>query len=247
MKLGLTSVTFRTLSPEYIVALAVAAGIDFMEWGTDVHAKTAEDAKYIRALCDGAGLPTASLGSYYRVGVSEPSSFRKDLEIAEILGAGRIRLWLGDRSSADTDGALFEKMKNEVLALSEQAEKRGIALAFEFHRRTLNDNGQSSLCFLEAVGRENVTTYWQPFFNGRDMENLTAVKDRIPAVHLFSWDRSANRFAFEECEAEWTAFLCEMKSRLSDIDFIMEFVKNDSEEQFFSDVASIRRLFARFE
>lgn len=247
MRLGLTSVTFRSLSPEGIVALAMTAGIDFMEWGTDVHAKTAEDARYIRALCDGTGLATASLGSYYRVGVSEVESFRKDLEIAEILGAKRIRLWLGDLSSADTDEALFEKMKNEVRILSDMASEKGIELGFEFHRRTLNDNAQSSLCFLDAVGRENVKTYWQPFFKGQDMENLSAVKDRVCAVHMFSWDGAANRFPFSAHEGEWGAFLGEMRGRLDEIDFIMEFVMDDDEEQFLVDVAAIRRLFASFE
>lgn len=246
MKLGLTSVTFRSLSPEGVVALAFTTGIDFLEWGTDVHVKTPSEARYIRTLCDRMGLATASIGSYYRVGTADFDSFRDNLRIAEILGARRVRLWLGDRSSEKTDDVLFERLKEEVLTLSDMAAEKGLDLGFEFHRRTYNDTAQSSLRFLNAVGRENVKTYWQPFFEGEDMANLKALKERITAVHLFSWDAEANRFPFATHEEEWETFLVEMKDRLDDVDFIMEFVRNDDEEQFIVDVAAIRRLFARF-
>ena len=64
-KLGLCSVTFRKKSAEEVVALAQKAGIEFIEWGSDVHVKNLADAKKVKALCEDASIKISSYGSYF--------------------------------------------------------------------------------------------------------------------------------------------------------------------------------------
>ncbi len=45
LKIGVASVTFRNKTVSQVVEIAKNAGVEFIEWGGDVHVKTLEDAK----------------------------------------------------------------------------------------------------------------------------------------------------------------------------------------------------------
>ena len=241
-RLGFTTVTFREKCAAEIVELAKNSGVKYIEWGADVHAKSEDDAKKIRALCDASGVTSISLGSYCRVGDGDLESFLRDCKIAKILGAGRIRVWLGRKGSADVSADEREKMIAETRSRSKIAQAHGLTLAFEFHRKTLTDTGASCAAFLRDVGDENVKTYWQPFFEGNDAENLDAVVENIAAVHVFSWDAECHRFPLADKADEWRAFIEKIKSRREKTDFIIEFVRDDSEKQFEEDVKTLKKL-----
>ena len=69
MKIGFTSTSFRQIkSIEKIVRIASEAGADCIEWGGDIHIKDVPTARRAKRLCDDAGIPISSYGSYYRVG-----------------------------------------------------------------------------------------------------------------------------------------------------------------------------------
>jgi len=241
-RLGFTTVTFRQKSAAEIVDLAKRNGVKYIEWGADVHAKSEDDARSIRALCDESGITSVSLGSYCRVGDGDAESFARDCRIAKILGASRIRVWLGRKGSADVSADEREKMIAETRAMSKIAKAHGLILAFEFHRKTLTDTGISCAAFLNGVGDENVKTYWQPFFEGNDEENLDAVVENVAAVHVFSWDAECHRFPLSDKADEWRAFIEKIKSRHEKMDFIIEFVRDDSEKQFEKDVETLKKL-----
>ena len=241
-RLGFTTVTFRQKSAAEIVDLARRNGVKYIEWGADVHAKSEDDARAIRALCDENGITSISLGSYCRVGDGDVESFARDCKIAKILGASRIRVWLGRKGSADVSADEREKMIAETRAMSKIARVHGLILAFEFHRKTLTDTGFSCAAFLDSVGDANVKTYWQPFFEGNDAENLDAVVDNVAAVHVFSWDAECHRFPLADKSDEWRAFIEKIKSRREKMDFIIEFVMDDSEKQFEKDVETLKKL-----
>ncbi len=249
-RLGFTTVTFRKKTPEEILLLAKENGIRFIEWGTDVHVPTIKAAEEVRRLAEAADIRAMSLGAYYRVGVTEPSSFSQTLEIARILGAPRIRLWLGNKSSHLYTSEERARMIEEVRTLLAMARPYHIELAFEFHRKTLNDTGESALAFLKDVGDASLSTYWQPFFHETpeadfpfeiDRQNLLTVLPHVSATHVFSWDEAANRFPFAHHRAPWKAFLSVLKDSPCH-DLIMEFVVDDSEEQFKEDLAVLRKI-----
>ena len=241
-RLAFTTVTFRNKNIPEIVDVAVKNGVKFIEWGADVHAKSESDARLIRALCDENGIESISLGSYCRVGDGDLDAFRRDCMIADIIGARRVRVWLGRLGSADTSAETRKKLLDETRKMARVAKEHGITVAFEFHRKTLTDTGASCAAFLRDVGEPNVRTYWQPFFEGNDENNLDAVIDNVAAVHVFSWDAECHRFPLSDKEAEWRGFIEKVRSRHSDMDCILEFVKDDSDEQFKKDVETLKKL-----
>ena len=104
MKFGFTSTSFRNIKDvKKIVDIAVSAGADCIEWGSDVHVKDIETAKYVRKICDDAGIETSSYGTFYRIGSNDTEEWKKICEIASVLGASSIRVWLGKKGSAKTD------------------------------------------------------------------------------------------------------------------------------------------------
>ncbi len=249
-KIGLTTVTFRQKTPEEICRIAQKYALDGIEWGTDVHVPTPDAAKAVRALCDQYKIKTFSLGAYHRIGGSNPVSFSDTLQSASILGAKRIRVWLGTKSSCLFTEAEKQQLLHETQELLRLAKPYHIGIAFEFHRKTWNDNGISSLAFLKEIHDASLSTYWQPFFHETpeedfpftvDKQNLLTVAPYISAAHVFSWDEKANRFPFDYHKEAWKTFL----SLLSDTpceELIMEFVLGDSEEQFAEDLIVLHNL-----
>src|SRR5262245_17804648 len=68
LSLGLCSVTLRACSIDEVVAVAVGAGLECIEWGGDVHVPPGdlEAARRARSATSAAGLRVASYGSYWR-------------------------------------------------------------------------------------------------------------------------------------------------------------------------------------
>ena len=69
-QIGLVSVSFRGLSPEEIIRIAKDAGLNRIEWGSDVHAPfdDAERLSTIAACQRSAGLRCSSYGTYFVLG-----------------------------------------------------------------------------------------------------------------------------------------------------------------------------------
>ncbi len=248
--IGFTTVTFRKKSPEDICKLAKKHDIRILEWGTDVHVPNIAAAKEVRALCDAYDIKTVSLGAYHRIGGNNTTPFTETLECAKLLGAGRIRVWLGTKSSHLFTAEEREALLTETKELLRMAEPYGIEIAFEFHRKTLNDTGESSLAFLKEMNAPKLSTYWQPFFHETpeadfpfavDKENLLTVLPYISAAHVFSWDEASHRFPFAYRKAAWQVFIELLKDSPCK-ELIMEFVLDDSEEQFAEDLSVFRGM-----
>jgi len=94
---GLVSITFRSLSPKHIIDLAAEAGIEGIEWGSDVHVPHGNPAlaKELAKMTKDAGLCTAAYGSYYRVGGEPVDMFPRIVEAAVALETKIIRVWAG--------------------------------------------------------------------------------------------------------------------------------------------------------
>jgi sugar phosphate isomerase/epimerase len=131
-----------------------------------------------------------------------------------------------------------------------EAEAYGIEIAFEFHRKTMNDTGVSSRRFLDEISENNLSTYWQPFFHetpekdflfDTDRENLLAVLPYVSTAHVFSWDEAANRFPLARHKEAWRTFIRILKDTPCEA-LIMEFVPNDSPVQFMADLAVLRNI-----
>lgn len=243
-RLGFTSVTFRKLSREEVCIAAKENGIEFIEWGGDIHLPPDDEKALdeVLALQEKYGIKAISYGSYYRIGQKDYELFDKILYVAEKIGCQRIRLWLGAVSSDKTDGKLLESLVEETRVLCDKAKEKDIVISFEFHEGTFNDNGKSSVEFLDSVGRDNVATYWQPLRVKTDFENLEAVAPYVNGVHVFHWGKLGIRHPLSKGADEWQKYIAYLKENGKNTDYILEFVKNDSLLQFGKDVATAKEI-----
>lgn len=96
-KLGLCSVTFRKKTVQEIVDIAKKAGVEYIEWGGDIHVKTLEDAKKVKALCEDNNMKISSYGSYFNSAEYDESKWTEICQITKEMGANSVRIWLGKK------------------------------------------------------------------------------------------------------------------------------------------------------
>lgn len=243
-KIAFTTVTFRNLSARQICEIAAENKIEYIEWGGDIHLPPTDKEKReeIINLQKEYSLKANSYGSYYRLGQNDIRLWKNTAETAVQIGAKTVRIWCGKKSSNETSDEEFREMVAETEEIADIAEKYGLTVAFEFHHNTYNDSGEASLKFLKAVNKANVKTYWQPFSLEEDTQNLTAVAEYLAGIHIFCWDKHGRRFPLSYGEKEWRSYLDIIKNKNITVPYIMEFVKDDSTEQFKEDVAFIKKL-----
>lgn len=249
---GLVSVTFRKLSRAEIAALMRRAALPAIEWGGDVHVPTVEVADEFtveNALTEAAYYSAngkfyiASYGSYYRCDRYSPYSG----EAAMSLNAPNIRVWAGQRGSADADAEYRKTVSHNIRLLCDEMAPHGITVSTEFHGGTLTDNYDSALRLIDEVGRENFCTYWQPNQFMDDEYNVSALKAVLPYlsnVHVFTWD-SSRCYPLAEGESKWRHYIDIIQSFGGSHHMLLEFVKDDSAEQFLRDADTLKRWIAQ--
>ena len=257
MKTGICSITFRALSIEELVALVAKAGLDAVEWGGDVHVPhgdldAASRAK--RATLD-AGLEVSSYGSYYSPLDADgaPEAFEPVLESTLALGTDTIRIWAGKHGSESVTVDYRKRLIEQTREVATLAEKQGVKLAFEFHVRTLMDTNESALQLLEDIDHPNVYSYWQPPYWRKDhdyrLQGLEQLGGQCSNLHVFQWDfdgsgeqsweDSVTRLPLSTGADEWSRYLSAVPN--DDCYALLEFIRNDSTEQFLEDAAELNR------
>lgn len=240
MKTGLTSVTFRNLDYMQIISLAKECNLDGIEWGSDVHAAVGDmqKAKDIRAKTKDAGLVILSYGSYYRLG--EDMHFDEVLDTAVELGAKIIRIWAGNKGSADVgvNNDYYIKLADEAKLMCDKAAKHGITICTEYHRGTLTDTAESALKLLTLCDGK-LKTYWQPnpdISQDEKLEEIDVLLPYITQIHVFVWTGANVRFPLSDGEKDWSAYINKLGKERG---YILEFVKDDEIEQFKQDAKTL--------
>ncbi|MBO5287045.1 MAG: sugar phosphate isomerase/epimerase [Clostridia bacterium] len=222
MKTGLVSISFRKKSITELIKATKESGLEYIEWGGDVHIPmgNVKLARRIRRLMHGAGLKSASYGSYfglvYHCDECFPLPFKKVLKTAKALGAETVRVWLGWPKCGCKKGKCvylcekqYQKTVTTAKSLCNQAKKYGLTLSIECHFATLSDDYHDTLRFLKDVNCDNLKLYWQPN-HARSFEyNLEALRALLPYitnVHVFNWDTNANKSPLIEGKAEWSEY-----------------------------------------
>lgn len=243
-RIGFTTVTFRKKNRTEICKIAKKNDINCIEWGGDVHVPPADsDAidEVVRLQKENS-VSAISYGSYYRLGMKDYTLWYSIVETAFVIGAKIIRIWQGDLSSCSVSDELLSDMITETIELSKIANDKNLIIAFEFHKGTNNDSGESAIRFIKAVDRYNVKTYWQPFGNTTDEENLRAVLPHLVGVHVFHWNENGKRYPLQKGENEWRRFIeIIFKSKIS-VNYVLEFVKGDKTRRFSRDVETLKKI-----
>ncbi len=242
-EIGLVSVSFRALHPAEIVRRCVGAGLPYIEWGSDVHAKPEDTARLreIAAMQDATGIRCSSYGTYFRVGQSDPRDFTKYLDASDILGTDTLRLWCGVKASVDYSAAEREKVIEDGKDLAAQAEARGKRLLMECHPGTLTDDTDSALSVIGGVGSPAFGMMWQPNQFRTPEYNLDSARRLSPYVgnvHVFEWDTS-RRYPLADGTERWRSFLRLLPSASF---CLLEFVPGDDPDVLPREAESLRYL-----
>lgn len=251
---GMLSITFRKLNVQDIVDLTRKAGLQAIEWGGDIHVPPGDvrTAREVKEMTVDAGLQVSSYGSYYKVGVSD--DFEKVLESAKELDAPLIRVWAGDRGSHLADEAWWHAVISDAREISAMAARENIGIAFEYHANTLTDQPGQAIRLLTEAGDHNISCYWQPVTAKSVMDNLaalTSLKPWLANLHVFHWSHEPReRLSLGEGESAWRQYIQaaeemglpgNVKQRYA----MLEFVKDDSPEQFLRDAVVLKQWLAK--
>ena len=239
---GLVSISFRNKSVEEIIELCRRAGLDYIEWGSDVHvpAGNVERAKEVRNLTENAGLRISSYGSYYKVG--SKMGFEEVLASAKALGAPIIRVWAGTRPSRDVDEEYYNRMVEDGIRIRELASAVGIRLDFEYHRNTMTDNIVSARRIMDDTG---INSYWQPnpeISYEEKINEVTELRRQLEIIHVYAWtfkDGENIRHMLSEQMDEWEdySFIAGTENI-----YLLEFAKDDDEENIVKDAKTLKDI-----
>lgn len=246
MLTGLTSVTFRDRSVDEIIDLCEKAGLDGIEWGSDVHVPLGNPAfaSEVADKCAKRGLRILSYGSYYRG--SDVSEFYDVLETAKALKTDMIRIWAGYHVDPDEiSDTEFTILADNITKAAMAAKQEGIAIGFEYHRRTMTQNKEGALRLLNAVNLDNVYTYWQPnpdISYEAQLAEIDALQPRLAHYHVFAWEANNVRYPLSHAIAKWKAYLAHGVTAPyhEKAAAILEFVKDDCMAQFMEDAATLK-------
>lgn len=241
-KIGLCSVTFRKKTAQQVVEIAAAAGVQYIEWGGDVHVKNLQQARTVKALCDERGILISSYGSYFNCSDYDEKKWREICEITKEMGAPGIRVWLGKSDSEKTDDKEYTKLLLNTGAMCDIASQYSLMVCPECHDNTYNNNTDSFLGFAKALKRENFRTYFQSryFRMEYDLDRIERTFSHIENVHISYRDLKREQL-FRKKDREYLDRL--LKALLAK-DFkgivMIEFVIRNSEKQLLKDVKKLR-------
>lgn len=249
IRAGLTSVSFRKLTAERIVELAVQAGVAGIEWGGDVHVPHGDTgrAEAVAGLTRTNGLEVASYGSYYRAGDNGELSFDEVLASAVALGAPLIRVWAGRKGSAEADDAYRQGVVEDLTRIAQQAAACDVQIACEFHGNTLTDTNASAQALYRDVAPAGVTAYWQMPFGkplGYCRQGLKALRPVLSNLHVQYIHVGPDRREFRplaDGETVWKSHLELVAGAPKNRWALVEFVAGNSPEQFLEDAATLKR------
>jgi len=242
MKTGMVSVTFRDLPLRQIIDLTRRAGFDGIEWGADVHAVSPQAAAEIRAAME--DLTVFSLGSYYRL--CKGHNFNREVAIAKALGAPNIRIWASPWEPAQVTREQRAAAVREAQQVCDLAAEEGMTVSFEYHGGTLTCTQESAVLLYQEVNRPNLRLYWQPLNENPVDERVGHIRQlgemgALLNLHVYHWiSFDGERFPLAAGEDLWQKWIDAAQGYAQAA--FLEFVKNDSQEQFLEDAAVLRRM-----
>jgi len=256
LKSGLVSVTFRQLEPRKVLELACEANLQGIEWGGDIHVPHGdrETASDVGSMTRDAGLEVAAYGSYYKLGFSEDQGpvFDEVLDTAAVLGAPTIRVWAGNKGTAEATEDDWSRVTDDAQRVADMARQAGLRVCLEYHGGTLTDHGQAAVKLHQRIDRSNLDLLWQPSFNHSFDEQIEALRLVLPMLsntHVYHWlmtpGGQIDRRALSEDSVAWTRFFDVLRGQKGDHFALIEFVCDDDPGQLMQDAEYLNDLLAR--
>lgn len=208
---GLCSVSFRQHTPEQIIKAVSEAGLECVEWGSDVHAPcdNEEAIESIVSLQKEYGITTSSYGTYFYLQKNTLDELRKYIKAAKMLGTDILRLWCGTKGSSEYTPDEKAEFFEECRRATKIAESENVRLCMEFHGGSYADSAESALELMEAINSPCFRMYWQPDIKGDEAPNLDSAKklsDYTVNIHVHYWVDSKH-YPLSDGIDKWTNYL----------------------------------------
>ncbi len=241
-KLGLCSVTFRKKSAAQVVLIAKKAGIEYIEWGGDVHIKNTEEARIVKSICDNEGVKISSYGSYFNSAEYDEAQWTEICEIASVMSAASIRIWLGKKDSEETNDSEYLTLLNNTKKMCDIAKKYSLLVCPECHDNTFNNNTDAFLRFQNDLKKDNFKTYFQSRYCRLeyDLDRIDRTFDFIENVHVSYRDLKKEQKFKKKDKYYIDKLLDKLNSKGFDGIVMVEFVDFDSESALCKDVEKLR-------
>ncbi len=250
---GLCSLTLPTLQPAEIAELCKRSGLTHIEWWGKAHVPMGDvaTATAVGRITRQAGLRISTYGSYYRAGGSEAEGlpFGDVLQTAIALGAPAIRVWAGTCGSATCSRQQRDAVIADTFRIAELCAKHDIGIVFEYHGNTLTDSNASAVAFAGAVRHAAVSFGWQSrgcAGLSENVEGLRGMLPRLATLHVHNCSRGSDgkfvRRPLAEGVDDWRRYLQEAATTGRNHVALLEFVLDDTVEQFSEDAHTLRGL-----
>lgn len=245
---GLCSITFRPLSADEVLTVAVRADVEGIEWGADRHVPPGETAlaAALAARCRDAGVAIVSYGSYLGMGPAgrdEAATVRAVLDSAEALGAPMVRIWTEFGVTPDSPASDRARVTDRTAGFVDAIAARGLIAVLEFHPHTLTHTAAGAVALLDAIDHPELRTHWQPdptLPPDTALQELDAVLPRLAHLHVFAWGPGGinERFALADGASVWQGALA--RADAPDRYALFEYVKDDDPDQLARDIRTLR-------
>ena len=240
--LGLCSVTFRKKTAEEVVNLAKKAGIGYIEWGGDVHVKTLDDARMVKALCEKADIKISSYGSYFNSAVYNESKWDETCRIAKEMNAEYIRIWLSKKNSQVTSEMEYKLLLENTKKMCDIAKGYDLLVCPECHDNTFNNNTDAIIRFIGDLQKDNFKTYFQSryFRMEYDLDRIDRTYPYIKDVHVSYRDLKREQLFRKKDKNYLDTLLKKLREKDFDGIVMIEFVSGNSEKSFFKDTEMLK-------
>jgi len=181
IRLGLCSGACITRDAAGVVAVAAAAGLDAIEWASDVHLSVNEPEQAEKLMIDTleAGLTTASYSTIYRAGSGDDEGYlRFDalLRIAAILQAPIMRIYACYERVTDSDSGWLSNQASELKRLGDKTARKGITLCLSMGRGTGGDRYDHAQSLVETAAHPFVRLAWEDLPRARPEAATAALR-----------------------------------------------------------------------
>ncbi len=242
LKLGLCSVTFRKKSAAQVVLIAKKAGIDYIEWGGDIHVTNAEEAKTVKSICDNEGIKISSYGSYFNTCEFDKDKWIQTCKIAKTMDASSVRIWLGKKDSEETDDKEYRVLLENLKKMCDIAADYGLTVCPECHDNTFNNNTDAFLRLKKDLQKDNFKTYFQSryFRMEYDLDRIDRTFDFTENVHVSYRDLKKEQRHRKKDRSYLDTLLKKLIRKGFDGIVMVEFVDFDSELAFYRDIKKLK-------
>ncbi len=241
-KLGLCSVTFRKKSAAQVVLIAKKAGVGYIEWGGDIHVKTTEEARIVKSICDNEGIKISSYGSYFNSAEYDEEKWTQICEIASVMSASSIRIWLGKKDSEETSDSEYKTLLENTKKMCDIAKKYSLLVCPECHDNTFNNNTDAFLRIKNDLKKDNFKTYFQSRYCRMeyDLDRIDRTFDSIENVHVSYRDLKKEQKFKKKDKYYIDKLLEKLANKGFDGIVMVEFVDFNSEAVLCKDVKKLR-------